>query len=542
MVVDSWRQRSWWGWGYESEQIEGEALAQLVQVAGSLLQLNSAPLHPPEPDSLDISQPRIKLPDLLDGICVTDNFARLLHTYGCSYKDVVRSLHGIVDNPPDAICFPRNESDIIVLLDYCTERDIAVIPYGGGSSVVGGVEPIVGDAFNGVISLDMAYMNRVLEVDSQSRAALIEAGTLGPDLERQLKEHGMTLRHFPQSFARSTLGGWIATRAGGHFATGPTHIDDMVESVRMLTPSGVFETRRLPASGAGPSPDRMLIGSEGILGVITAAWMRTFHIPRFKASRTYLFSTFDEAIQALRYLVQSGLQPSNCRVIDPLEALINQAGDGSHAIMIVAFESAHYPVTDLLALADDCIRDYGGMPSSGHRSNDATDTAMDIALDTAPDTASTWRDSFIRAPYMRDALVRFGAMLETFETAVTWDKFDRLYSSVMDAIRDVLQRLGISPAVVTCRITHAYPDGLAPYFTVIARARDGRELDDWNELKNAASSVIMESGGTITHHHAVGREHRQYYDVERPDLFARSLREVKRVMDPSGILNPGVLI
>ena len=534
-IMDSWRQRSWWGWGYESEQIGGEELSQLLRVAGSLLRLNTTPLRLPEPDLVDIPQPRIKLPGLFDPICATDNFARLLHASGCSYKDVVRSLHGNVENPPDAVCFPRNESDIVALLDYCSAHGIAVIPYGGGSSVVGGVEPIVGDAFNGVISLDMAYMNRVMEVDSQSRAALIETGALGPDLERQLKEHGMTLRHFPQSFARSTLGGWIATRAGGHFATGPTHIDEMVESVRMLTPSGVFETRRLPASGAGPSPDRMVIGSEGILGVITAAWMRTFQIPRFKTSRTYLFSTFDEAIQALRYLVQSGLQPSNCRVIDPLEALINQAGDGSHALMVVAFESAYYPVTSLAALADECIRDHGGLPEGGgewRTSGQAADH----------DVASTWRDSFIRAPYIRDALVRFGAMLETFETAVTWDRFDRLYSSVMDATHDVLQRLDLSPSLVTCRITHAYPDGLAPYFTVIARAKDGNELADWNELKNAASSVIMESGGTITHHHAVGREHRQYYDIERPDLFARSLVEAKRVMDPSGILNPGVLI
>ncbi len=526
-AVDSWRKRSWWGWGYESEQLEGEALQELVKLAGSILQLDSAPLYPPEPESVDLPQSRIRLPDSLNTICATDNFARLLHTYGCSYKDVVRSLHGIVDNPPDAVCFPRDESDIIKLLGYCSEHHIAVIPYGGGSSVVGGVEPVVDDDFNGVISLDMAYMNRVLEVDRQSRAALIEAGTLGPELEHQLKGHGMTLRHFPQSFARSTLGGWIATRAGGHFATGPTHIDDMVESVRMLTPSGVFETRRLPASGAGPSPDRMVIGSEGILGVITAAWVRTFQIPEFKATSTYLFSSFDKAIQALRYLVQSGLQPSNCRVIDPVEALINQAGDGSHAIMVVAFESAYYPVTDLVALADQCIRDHGGTPEGEHR---------------AGGSATVWRDSFIRAPYIRDALVRFGAMLETFETAVTWDKFDRLYSSVMDTTRDVLQRLDLSPSIVTCRITHAYTDGLAPYFTVIAKAREGSELNDWNELKNAASSVIMESGGTITHHHAVGREHRRYYDIERPDLFARALGDAKRVMDPSGILNPGVLI
>ncbi|MCL4434578.1 MAG: FAD-binding oxidoreductase [Actinobacteria bacterium] len=484
----------------------------------------------------------------------------------------VRSLHGDIENPPDLVCFPRDEGDVVAMLDYCTSNHIALIPYGGGSSVVGGVEPdAVGD-YRGVISLDMARMSKVLEVDPVSRAALIQAGCLGPDLEGQLKVHGLTLRHFPQSFARSTLGGWIATRAGGHFATGPTQIDDLVECVRMLTPSGVFETRRLPASGAGPSPDRLVIGSEGILGVIASAWMRVNQRPRFKASRTYLFKNFMEGSQALRVLVQSGLQPSNCRVVDPTEALINEAGDGSHTMMMVAFESAHYPVNAWAQLADECIMDYGGMPdkdgewifadtssTSERRSGDspANDSYSNRSMQGKDGTgkhyagyrqydrenaAATWRSSFIRAPYVRDALVRKGTMLETFETATTWDRFPELYAAIRESVGNALRTLGTQPFAVTCRITHAYADGPAPYFTIIAKARPGNELVDWDRVKEAASKAISDNGGTITHHHAIGREHKAYYEKERPDLFARSLAEAKAVMDPAGILNPGVLI
>ena len=248
------------------------------------------------------------------------------------------------------------------MLGWCADAGAAAIPYGGGTSVVGGVEPRVGDAYAGAVTIDLGALDRVLEVDPVSRAARIQAGVLGPALNEQLAEHGLTLRHFPQSFEYSTLGGWIATRAGGHFATVWTHIDDLVESVRAITPSGAWESRRLPGSGAGPSPDRMLIGSEGILGVITEAWVRVHERPEHKLSAGVAFDSFAAGAEAVRALAQSGLNPANCRLLDEAEAELTHADERGRATLVLGFESAHHPVDALMEQALEAVRDHGGEP------------------------------------------------------------------------------------------------------------------------------------------------------------------------------------
>ena len=251
------------------------------------------------------------------------------------------------------------------MLAWCSDAGAAAIPYGGGTSVVGGVEPRVGDSYAGAVTIDLGALDRVLEVDEASRAARIQAGTFGPSLEDQLRPHGLTLRHFPQSFEFSTLGGWIATRAGGHFATLYTHIDDLVESVRAITPSGEWESRRLPGSGAGPSPDRMLIGSEGTLGVITEAWVRLHERPRWKASCGVAFGDFAEGAAAVRELAQSGLYPTNCRLLDADESALTHAGPPGKALLVLGFESAHHPVDEPMRIALDVAREHGGEPGRG---------------------------------------------------------------------------------------------------------------------------------------------------------------------------------
>jgi alkyldihydroxyacetonephosphate synthase len=363
-------------------------------------------------------------------------------------------------------------------------------------------------------------MDRVLDVDPVSRAARIQAGATGPVLEDQLREHGLTLRHFPQSFEYSTLGGWIATRAGGHFATLHTHIDDFVESIRALTPSGVWESRRLPGSGAGPSPDRMLIGSEGILGVITEAWVRVQEAPRFKVSAGVRFEDFERGADAVRALAQSGLHPANCRLLDPGEAALTGAAQDGGALLVLGFESPDHGVEPWMARAQELCGDFGGEVSRRGGGEGA------------------WRDAFLRAPYLRDNLIAAGILAETFETAITWDRFEAFVSEVRERAAAALGPEGR----LTCRITHAYPDGAAPYFTVLAPARRGSELRQWDEVKAAASEAIAAAGGTITHHHAVGRDHRPWYDRQRPDPFAAALRAAKAAVDPQGILNPGVLV
>jgi alkyldihydroxyacetonephosphate synthase len=277
------RRRSWWGWGYEDDALSPAEAADLGRRLGPAFGLGAAARTAPVPSSLSLRAPRVAAPPALAAVCSSDVADRAAHAHGKAYRDVVRALAGRIDHPPDVVARPRDEAEVVALLDWCGDAGLAVVPYGGGSSVVGGVEPDVGDAYAGVVTLDTGELDRVLEVDDVSQAARIQAGTLGPSLEDQLRPHGLTLRHFPQSFECSTLGGWIATRAGGHFATGPTHIDDLVEAVRVVTPIGVLATRRLPASGAGPSPDRLVLGSEGALGVITEAWVRVRRRPRWRS-------------------------------------------------------------------------------------------------------------------------------------------------------------------------------------------------------------------------------------------------------------------
>jgi alkyldihydroxyacetonephosphate synthase len=371
----------------------------------------------------------------------------------------------------------------------------------------------------------------VVEVDATSRAARIRAGTFGPALETALRPYGLSLRHYPQSFEFSTLGGWIATRSGGHFATLFTHIDELVQSLTVISPSGRLQTRRLPGDGAGPSPERLFIGSEGVLGIITEAWMRVFERPRFRASLTARYPDLASGARAVRALAQSGLHPSNCRLLDPLEAMLNGAGGGDVAVLLVAFESSDHPLDAWIARAAELCRDAGGeVPEGAIRAR--------AELGEREGSSGAWRQAFVRAPYLRDELALRGVFVETFETAVTWDRFDALVASVSAAARGAAG----DRAIVTCRITHAYPDGAAPYFTVITPARQGAELAQWDEIKASVTTAMLEAGGTVTHHHAVGRDVVRWYQAQRPEPFAHALSAAKRALDPAGVLNPGVLL
>jgi alkyldihydroxyacetonephosphate synthase len=523
------RRRKHWGWGYEDEQ---PPIDQVRAAAGGIvdvLGLGSAEVEEPVAlEAVSLPAPRVEPPAALTGICDTGVHARALHAQGASYGDVVRGFRGSFPHPPDVVARPRTERDVEAVLEWCASDGIAVVPYGGGTSVVGGVTPAVDGP---AVSLDLGALDQVLEVDEVSRAARIQAGALGPALESQLRGHGLTLRHFPQSFELSTLGGWIATRAGGHFATVETHIDDLVESVRAITPAaGVWASRRLPGSGAGPSPDRMLLGSEGTLGVITEAWVRVRPRPTSKRSAGVRFETFAAGAEAVRALAQSGLRPSNCRLIDPLEAQITGAADGSAAILVLGFESAGFEVTPLHEQAVMLCREHGGEVE--------TQTGAGERDDDRGGAEGAWRGAFLRAPYLRDTFVAMGVLSETFETAITWERFPAFHEQVIGAAREAAGE----GALVSCRFTHVYPDGPAPYFTVLANARRGEEVEQWAEIKAAASEAIIGAGGTITHHHAVGRDHRPWYDRQRPDPFAAALRGAKAAVDPGGVLNPGVLI
>ncbi|HEV3124579.1 MAG TPA: FAD-binding oxidoreductase [Candidatus Dormibacteraeota bacterium] len=531
------RRMSWWGWGWEDAALDAGAAEAVGATLASMLGVD-APRARPAVDLSGVSlpPPRFAPPVALRVLCSDDRRSRAAHAQGKSFRDVVRAHAGAIEHPPDLVAAPRGEDDVGALLEWCTAANIAAIPYGGGSSVVGGVEPDVGDGYAGTVSVDLRALGAVLDVDKQSRAVRTQAGILGPALEDALRPHGLTLRHFPQSFEFSSVGGWLATRSGGHYATLHTHIDDFVESLRAITPRGVIETRRLPASGAGPSADRLLLGSEGILGVITEAWLRVQERPRFRASASVRFALFGDGAAAARALAQSGMHPSNCRLLDATEALISGAGDGSTALLLVGFESADHDVEAMITRALELCADHGGEQPATVRTSSG-----ESAEGSGDDGASRWRSAFLRAPYMRDALVTLGWISETFESAITWDRFASLHGAVTTATREALTD-ACGTGLLSCRFTHVYPDGCAPYYTVIAPGRPGSSISQWQQIKRAASEAILANGGTITHHHAVGRDHRPWYDRQRPDLFAAALQAAKRQLDPASILNPGVLI
>ncbi|HEY0319055.1 MAG TPA: FAD-binding oxidoreductase [Solirubrobacterales bacterium] len=522
-----------WGWGYEDQTPTATQLREAAEAIRQRFGFGGEIEKPVPLEEVKLRKSRLKRPSDLGDLFTAGHQARVSHALGKAYRDVVRGFRGEFENPPDLVAFPRDESEIETVLSWAEAEGAAVIPFGGGTSVVGGVEPRLGD--RPVVTIDLRRLDRVLEVDPESLAARIQAGATGPVLEEQLREHGLTLRHFPQSFEYSTLGGWIATRAGGHFATLHTHIDDLVESVRAVTPRGDWESRRLPASGAGPSPDRMLLGSEGILGVVSEAWMRVRPRLRFKSSAAVEFVDFMAGAAAVREIAQSGLYPANCRLLDAAEAELTGAGGGEANLLILGFESAQLPVDAGIDAALEIARSHGGEPG-------------EVRDDGDDDAVGSWRSAFLLAPYLRDTFVACGVLSETFETAITWDRLEDFHATVMETARAAVAEVsgvpvdGAGSPRVSCRFTHVYPDGVAPYFTVLAPAIRGGEVEQWDEIKAAVSEALIEGGGTITHHHAVGRDHRPWYDRQRPAPFAAALRAAKAELDPGGMLNPGVLI
>ncbi len=530
------RKRKFWGWGFADTSVSD---SEILEIGGMLRDKFGLRLHDladaPDISEIELREPRVQAPESLAGICQNDTWTRAEHTLGKNLGDFVRGLARKFDNPPDFVAFPRTERDVVSVLDWAHTNDVAVVPYGGGSSVAQGIEPIVSDDYRGAITLDLRHLNRVLEIDHASRSALIQGGVLGPDMENQLRPHGLSMRFFLQAFEFSTLGGWIATRAAGHFATGFTQIDDYVQAMRVVTPAGTMQTGRIPADGAGVSPDRMFIGSEGTLGVITEAWMRLQDKPQFKVATSVPFSDFNKAVDAIRALAQSGLTPANCRLLDPTESLLSGASDGSDSILVLAFESADHPLDAWMQRAAQICADHGGRVSAEALQGRSAKEAGHAGA------AGKWRNFFVRGPYYKEGYSRMGVLRETFETACTWSAFPELHARVVQATTEAVKR-ECGDGVVACRFTHVYPDGPAPYYTVVASAKPGGEVEQWAAIKQAASDAVIAAGGTITHHHAVGRFHRPWYDQQRAPLFTSALRAVKQSVDPRMVMNPGVLI
>ncbi len=520
--------RSIWMFGLEADEPSPTSRVsearRLSELWGTNVEL--PPLRAPE--ELEMRRPRISPPDALAEICLTDSYERALHAKG----DRFREIQGLFDSAPDVVAHPRTESELEAVLEWCSDKGYAAIPYGGGSSSVNGVTPP--DDWPGTVTIDMDQFDQVLEIDETSRAARIQAGVYGPHLEDQLRPHGLTLRHFPQSFTGSTLGGWIATRSGGHYATNHTHIDDFVESTRMLTPTGWWESRRLPGSGAGPSPDRIVIGSEGTLGIITEAWMRVQQRPRFRATAGVTFDTWEAGYEAARRIVQAKLWPANLRLLDPEIARGSAGMDGTLSLLIIGFESGEIPQEWGIEQAVSIARDAGGKVDDD-----------DILISGAGrptgrgGAVGAWRDAFI--PKAENASAGIGMVSGTIETSITWERWPEFDRNVRAALQEALNET-CGGGTINCRFTHVYTDGPAPYYTYVGRYRQGLTSEDDFAVRKAGLDAFLAGGATVTHHHAVGKLHRPWYDQQRPEPFARALRAMKSEIDPNWVLNPGVLL
>jgi alkyldihydroxyacetonephosphate synthase len=527
----------WWGWGREDgpRDLPPDALEVLGRELGPL---PAVPTPPPAAEAVVLPEPA-PLPDLGDVSVASDRLTRLRHAAGRSYPDLVRLRSGQLDRAPDGVARPRGSGQVAAVLAACRAAGVAVVPFGGGTSVVGGVEPLAG-GHAACLALDLSGLDRVLEVDARSQLAWLEPGLRGPQVERRLGARGLTLGHVPQSWEHATVGGWAATRSAGQASTGYGRIDDLVLGLRAEAPAGSFDLAPQPGSAAGPDLRRLLVGSEGVLAVLTAVALRVRPAPAHERYEGWSFPTWEDGLEALRALEQTGAAPDVARLSDPEETRISvlQAGSGAAVTALRAYRR-------LRGHAAGCLAVFGwagdGDAIRRRRDRAALHARRHGGLALGPGPGASWKRGRFTAPYLRDTLLAHGVMAETLETATTWTGVPRLHAAVGDALRTALRGRG-TPPVVLCHVSHLYATGASLYFTVLARAEAGAELEQWRAAKTAASEAIVAAGGTITHHHAVGTDHVPWVGTEVGETGLRALRAVKAELDPEGILNPGKLL
>jgi alkyldihydroxyacetonephosphate synthase len=523
----------WDAWG-DPEQAKplSEGIRNLLTQA---LGVGDVPLPELDPEQVKLRPSAISpadrdaLADIVGATnCGVDDGARLLRAGGKSTLDLLRRRDPGVQDAPDAVLLPGDEDEVADILRLCGQRSIAVIPFGGGTSVVGGLDPLRGQ-FKAVISLDLRRLNELHHLDEVSGEAELGAGVTGPDAERLLGERGFSLGHFPQSFQFATIGGFAATRSSGQDSAGYGRFNDMVRGLRAITPSGVLDLGRAPESAAGPDLRQLLIGSEGVFGVITRVRVKVHPAPAATRYEAWSFPDFATGADGLRAVAQTGTGPTVLRLSDEAETGVNLAtteniGENSitgGCLAITVFEGSEEHVESRHAETRALLQAKGG-----------------TSLGEAP--ARSWEHGRFDAPYLRDSLLSAGALCETLETATNWSNIPAVKSAVTEALTTALAETG-TPALVLCHISHVYPTGASLYFTVVAGQR-GNPIEQWRKAKTAASDAMVRTGATITHHHAVGADHRPWMRDEVGDVGVKVLQAVKATLDPAGILNPGKLI
>ncbi len=485
-----------------------------------------------------------RLPEALEAALgphaiLTGREHRIRRATGQGYPDLIRLRTGRLEGAPDAVVLPGTPEEVLRALEVCTAERVAVVPFGGGTGVVGGVEPIRA-GLERLIALDLRRL-RAVSIDERSLTTKLGPGLRGPEAERALSESGLTLGHFPQSFEYATIGGFAATRSAGQASSGYGRFDEMVSSLRMATPAGELATLDIPHTAAGPSLRELAVGSEGALGVITEVGVRVRPAPTQRRYEAWVAAGFEEGCEAVRELAQSDCLPDVVRLSDEAETrtslgLADVSGGRRRALdaylglrrrragsmVICGWEGTSEAVERRRVVSTRVLR------SSG-------------AVSLGQDPGRAWLRSRFEGPYLREALLDLGYFVETLESAHEWSALGSLYEAVGGAIRGALERGG-GGSLVMCHLSHAYRDGASLYFTLIAPARPGAELEQWAEVKAAGCDAIVANGGTITHHHAVGRDHAPYMKAEVGEVGIETLRAVKSRLDPAGIMNPGKLI
>jgi alkyldihydroxyacetonephosphate synthase len=535
------RDSRWWGWGDPEvmPELDERAEAALRERLGELTAvprratLESFSLPAAEP------LPRSVLDAVGDGFAFTAQEDRLRHATGRGYVDLARLRLGALEAAPDAVLLPADAEAVSRLLEACAAEGVAVVPFGGGTSVVGGVAPIRG-SHGRLVSLDLCRL-RDVSVDRRSLTATLGAGLRGPEAEAALNREGLVLGHFPQSFEYATIGGFAATRSAGQASSGYGRFDSLVSSVRLVAPSGGLRTLETPHSAAGPPLRELVIGSEGVLGVIPDVTVRVRPAPEARRYEAWIAEDFEAGTEIVRALAQGAGLPDVIRVSDEEETWVSlnvQGPRGAAGALLGRYLRLRRRAGGCLIV----VGHEGGQESIARRRALAVRelrAAGAVYLGRA--AGSAWEKNRYHGPYLRDALMEKGAMVETLETSHSWAKLGALHRSVGAAIAGSLQGQG-TPGIVFCHLSHAYPDGASLYFTFISRARAGAEVEQWAEVKRAASRAIVEAGATITHHHAVGVDHVPYMEAEVGGLGIDALRAVKDRLDPAGIMNPGKLI
>ena len=530
----------WWGWGEPAKrnQLASGAQAMLRSELGEADAVEPVALEDVRlPDAADIPQ-AVKAAVGADGV-LTGHEERLLRSGGKSYPDLVRARTGAMENAPDAVILPSSSKEVEDVLAACAAAGVAVVPFGGGTSVVGGVDAVKGP-HRAVVSLDLSRMQGC-EVDRVSLTARLGPGLRGPQAEAALETHGMTLGHFPQSFEFATIGGFAATRSAGQASAGYGRFDELVSAIEMVSPAGTMRTLETPHTAAGPALRELVIGSEGTLGVITDVAVRVRPAPRDKRYKGWIAEDFATGAEIVRKLAHADALPDVTRLSDPEETRISLAMSGMEGAKRSAFDAylrlrrrtgGCMLITGWEGESEDVERRQS-ISSRILRSNGA------VSLGSAPGKA--WSHGRFEGPYLRDELMSLGYFVETLETSHTWSRYLELYEAVQGGIRGALEAQG-TPGIVMCHLSHAYRDGASLYYTFIAPSKPGAELDHWRAVKGAACDAIVATGGTITHHHAVGRDHAPYMRAEVGEVGLEALRALKGRLDPAGIMNPGKLI